>query len=59
MEWNFGVDVVLMLIEKEYLELFVFYYLVKWKLFNIFVVIFLYLIVYLNFIIVFMSGEIV
>lgn len=29
MEWNFGVDVVLMLIEIEYLELFVFYYLVK------------------------------
>lgn len=29
MEWNFGVDVFLMLIEIEYLELFVFYYLVK------------------------------
>lgn len=59
MEWNFGADVVLTSIEKEYLELPAFYYLVKWKSFNTFVAIFLYSIVYLNSTTVFTSGEIV
>lgn len=43
MEWNFGADVFLTSIETECLELPAFYYLVKWKSFNTFVAVFLYI----------------